>query len=99
MQTIQLGDVIGRSKDSVWCDVNGDVAVLHVASGVYFGVEGAGVAIWKLIEQPGTVLQVVDHLMNSFNISRQECEQQTLAFLQELLDKELILIHSDVRVA
>ncbi len=99
MSTINREDTNSLSKQSVWCDVSGEVAILHVSSGVYFGVEGAGGAIWQFLQEPRTVSQIIGHLMNCFEVTNDDCEQTTLAFLEELAANGLIVVQTHVAMA
>jgi hypothetical protein len=93
-------DIISLSKQSVWCDVNGEIAILHMSSGVYFGLKGTGCAIWRYLqEEPKTVSQIIDYLLASFEVSRDPCKQLTQAFLEELAAKELIIVQTHVTLA
>jgi hypothetical protein len=98
MSTLRAEDTISLSKQSVWCDLNGEVAILHVSSGVYFGLEGAGVSIWQFLQEPRTVSQIIDHLLASFDVTEDVCERLTLNFLGELAAKDLILVQAHVAV-
>ena len=98
MPTISSADTVGLSKQSVWCDLNGEVAVLQVSSGLYFGLQGAAVSIWEFLQQPRTVSQVIDHLMVTFEVEQGVCERLTFAFLEELAAKELIVVETHVAV-
>jgi Coenzyme PQQ synthesis protein D (PqqD) len=94
MPNIQLQDTVTVSKDAVWCDLEGEVAVLQISSGVYFGLEGPGCEMWDFIQQPKTVTQIVDHLMTSYEVTREICERQTLAFLEEMATRGLVSVHT-----
>jgi hypothetical protein len=94
MPTINCEDTVSLSKQSVWCDLNGEVAILQISSGVYFGLEGAGGCIWQFLQEPRTVSQIIDHLVLSFEVSKDVCEQLTLAFLEELVANQLILVQT-----
>ena len=98
MLLIHPNDTILVSKQSVWCDLDGDIAILHLASGVYFGLEGAGGEIWNFLQEPRSVGEIVDHLMEKFDVQRHECEQMTFAFLEDLATKELIVVQAHAGV-
>lgn len=94
MLAIQSNDTILVSKQSVWCELDGDIAILHLSSGVYFGLEGAGGEIWAFLQEPRSVGEIIDHLTDHFDVERRECEQMTLAFLEDLATKELIVVQA-----
>src|ERR1700722_20197554 len=99
MSALHLDDTVCPSKQAVWCDLNGEIAILHLSSGVYFGLEGAGCAIWKFLQEPHTVGETIDHLLATFDVSRDVCEQLTLSFLEQLAEPGLILVKSHAGVA
>ncbi len=98
MSALHPEDTISLSKQAVWSDLNGEIAVLHLSAGVYFGIEGAGCEIWKFLQEPHTVSQIIDHLLATFEVSREVCEELTLSFLEQLAEPGLILVQTHVGV-
>lgn len=92
---IQVPDTIAVSKESVWCDLNGEVVVLHISSGVYFGLDGVGCEIWEFLQKPSTVSQLVDHLTSTYDVPRDICERQVLSFLDKMADAELVIVNAN----
>jgi len=99
MSALHPEDTICLSKQAVWSDLNGEIAILHLTSGVYFGLEGAGCAIWKFLQEPRTVGQIIEHLLATFDVPRDVCEQLTLSFLEQLAEPGLILVQTHAGVA
>ena len=80
------------TKDQVSCDLSGEAAVLNLKSGVYFGLNTIGASIWKLIQEPRTVKEIRDALLEEYDVEPERCEQDLLELLQELSTHELIKI-------
>jgi hypothetical protein len=99
MAALNPEDTICLSKQAVWSDLNGEIAVLHLSAGVYFGIEGVGCEIWKFLQEPRTVAQIVSHLLATYEVSKDVCEEHTLSFLEQLAGPGLILVqtHAEVR--
>jgi hypothetical protein len=95
--TARLTDIVTVSKQAISCDLMGDVAVLDMSSGVYFGLEGVGCATWNFIQQPRTVAEIVDHLLKRYTVDRDLCMSQTMAFLDDLGRHGLIRIGDAIR--
>jgi Coenzyme PQQ synthesis protein D (PqqD) len=94
MCALHLDDTISLSNQAVWSDLNGEIAVLHLTAGIYFGIEGAGCEIWKFIQEPHTVGQIIDHLLATYEVSKDVCEELTLSFLDQLAEPGLILVQT-----
>jgi hypothetical protein len=93
---VHLTDTITVSKDAISCDLMQEVAVLDVNSGVYYGLDGAGCATWNFIQQPRTVSEIIDHLLNRYDVQRDVCEAETLAFLNALAGHGLVIVRHAV---
>jgi hypothetical protein len=96
MGTVTLGARVAVAKEVIWSDVTGSIVVLHLGSGVYSGIEGVGSAIWKDLQEPRTVREIIDRLLQAYDVSPELCERQTLAFLELLLEKNVIVVNSHV---
>lgn len=89
-QTITLETAIKHVEGVFWQDVVEDVVMLDVEKGQYFGAENTGAFIWRLFEQPATVSVACDRLMDEYDVDRETCEEEVLAFLEQLHKAGLI---------
>jgi hypothetical protein len=89
---LRLDDTIVSSKDAIWCDLKGEAVVLHVSSGVYFGLEDVSLEIWEFIQTPCVLSELIDHLMTRFEVTRAVCLDRTLHFIEELAQHGLVQI-------
>jgi hypothetical protein len=80
------------TKDQVSCDLSGEAAILNLKSGVYFGLNTVGASIWKLIQEPKTVKEIRDSILEEYDVESGRCEQDILEILQELSTNGLIEI-------
>ena len=96
--TILRSSIISVAKEQVSCDLAGEVAILDLKSGVYYGLNAVGARIWNLIQEPKTVSEVRDALLEEYNIKPDCCEHDLLALLQELAAKGLIEVKDETTV-
>jgi hypothetical protein len=87
--------IVVVSKDQISCDLHEETAILHVKSGIYYGLNPIGTRIWKLIQEPRTVPEVCDVLLEEYEVEPERCQRDVLALLQELASKGLIEIKDD----
>ena len=89
--------VSGRStvvvtKDQVSADLSGEAAILNLKTSTYFGLNTVGASIWKLIQEPKTVSQIRDAIIEEYDVEPNRCEHDILELLQELSEYGLIEI-------
>lgn len=89
---IHASTVVSQSQDLVSTNVSDQVALMSIANGAYYGMDKIGSRIWELIVEPRPVSGVVDQLLGEFEVERPTCEQQVLAFLQQLSDADLLVL-------
>jgi hypothetical protein len=92
MGTISESSTVVVTKDQVSCDLSGEAAILNLKSGVYFGLNTVAASIWKLIQEPKTVKEIREAILEEYNVEPKRCEQDILELLQELSIRELIQI-------
>ena len=92
MGTISDRSTIVVMKEQVSCDLSGEAAILNLKSGVYFGLNTVGASIWKLIQEPKTVKEIRDAILEEYNVEPDCCEHDILEILQELSTNGLIEI-------
>jgi hypothetical protein len=83
--------VSGRLQD-------GDVAILNLRDGVYYGLNVIGGRIWDLIQEPRMVAEVRDILLEEYHVERERCTQEVIALLEDLLKRGLIEIRNEPAV-
>ena len=92
MSSISLSSKIKRNPELVSTDVDGEKVMMSVDSGEYFGLDPVGGRIWELIENPIRIDDLVDILLEEFDVSKEQCEIDTLEFLNELREKKLLIV-------
>jgi len=80
------------TKDQVSCDLSGEAAILNLKTGVYFGLNTVGASIWKLIQEPRSVKEIQDTILEEYEVDPNQCARDVLELLQELSTHELIQI-------
>jgi len=87
---VSLKSIVQRNPNMVTSNLDGEVVMMSVEHEEYYGLDEIGTRIWELLAKPLMVEELITSLTNEFEVERQECEHDTLEFLEELLSKELI---------
>jgi len=88
---MQLSDRFTVSKDVVTREVGGELVLLDLNSGQYFGLDAVGCRIWELLAQaPRNLSELCDQIEREFDAPRDRIEADIIALARQLQDQELI---------
>ena len=88
--TLSWRSIVVAAKDQVSCDLAGEAAILNIKNGVYYGLDPVGARIWRLIQQPRSVDEVRETLVDEYEVEPERCAQDLVALLEQLLAEGLI---------
>lgn len=83
--------VLQRKGDLLFNEIDGEVVMLSIENSEYYGMDKVGSRIWELLEQPYTLKNLVVKLMEEYEVSEEQCNKDTLAYINKLKDKNLII--------
>lgn len=72
----------------------GEVVMMDADLAKYFGLVETATVIWAMFADPTSVDQVVDALTEQYEVAADVCRTETLAFVDELLDRNLLVAAS-----
>ena len=87
---------IRRTEDLVASDLEGETVMMSVRSGMYYGLDNIGSRVWQLIEQPRSVAELTDILLQEYAVERAQCERDVIALLNEMHGEGIVdVVHLD----
>ncbi|HLK80704.1 MAG TPA: PqqD family protein [Xanthobacteraceae bacterium] len=89
---IDLNSVVIAAADQVSCDLQGEAAILNLKTGVYYGLDDVGASVWRMLDGPRRVDELIDALLGEYEVDRDECQRDVIALLGELAVRGLIEI-------
>jgi hypothetical protein len=87
-----LDSVVVATSRQVSCDVAGEVMILNLNDGVYYGLDTVGTRIWELLQEQRSVAEIRELLVMEFDVTREHCERDLLRLLRELMEAQLVEI-------
>lgn len=63
---------------------------------MYYGLNEVGASIWQLLQQPKTVANLCDAILEEYEVEAAQCEADVLVLLQELIEAQLIVVQDEV---
>jgi len=83
------------SDGVTWRELGGDVVILNVETGVYFGLDGSGGVIWRELVEHGSVEKTLESLKRQFDVEPGELRRDLDDLLARLVDKGLVQLIAD----
>ena len=95
MIPLTLASRVAAAPDLMASDLAGEMVLLNLADGVYYGLDAVGAHVWRLLDQPRTVRAVVDDVVAQYHVDRARCENDVLTFLEDLSSHGLVVVAAD----
>ena len=84
--------VITASDDLTFADLDGEAVLLDEREGVYYGLNEVGNRILKLIRQPREVEEVLQVVLDEYEVEPNQLRSDVMSFIRTMQEKELISI-------
>ncbi len=89
---LSANSTVVAAKDQVSCELADETVILDLKAGIYYGLNSVGARVWDLIQEPRTVDQIRDAILQEYDIDPASCERDLGALLGELAARELVRI-------
>ncbi|MBK6332968.1 MAG: PqqD family protein [Thermomonas sp.] len=73
-----------RSPDALATQVDGDIMMLVLSTGMYHSLSGVAARIWEVLETPSTLDEISARIAEEYGVSLEQCRMDTQAFLADL---------------
>ena len=79
-----------RTENGLFSNLGGETVILNLATNEYYSLDEIATFIWEKLESSPTKNEVVEHVMNEYEVSKDQCEQDVTLLFNELVSIELI---------
>ena len=91
-EPLTLASTVVATADHSSVDLGGETAILALDTGIYYSIDPIGGRIWSLLQEPRTVGEIRDALLERYDVSEEQCERDVLAFLEQMAGAGLVQI-------
>jgi hypothetical protein len=88
---ITLESKVQRNPEMVSGNMDGEIVMLSLQRGEYFGLDKVGSRIWELIEHSTIVGNIKQALLEEYEVDELTCEKDLIEFLEDLGNKGLLI--------
>lgn len=89
-QNLTLNSLVVATEHQVSTDLAGKKAILHLKNRTYYTLDDVGSPIWELLKEPRRVEDILQKLLQRYDVEPDQCQRDLLLFLQELADQSLL---------
>ena len=68
----------------------GEVVILDIEKGVYYGLDMVGAEVWARLQSPSRLGELVDHVVDQYDVDRPTAHADIQSLLRELFALGLI---------
>jgi len=84
-----LSTVVTINSDVAFRELDGELVILNLATGIYFGLDEVGARTWKLIGDHGSLGTVFEMLRSEYDAAPSVLEHDLLELVDQLCAKGL----------
>jgi hypothetical protein len=92
MTDITQHSLLTRNPDLVAAGMNGDIVMMSIERGLYYGISGIGTRVWELLEQPMHVEALVQAIQAEYEVDEATCQRDLLVFARELVKHGVVTL-------
>ena len=79
-----------RNQDLIAAEMDGDVVMLSIENGQYYGLTGIAPRIWELLETPHSVYQLLVDLLQHYDVAEDVLRADLDGFLTDMQQNGLL---------
>ena len=92
---ISENTTISPTQGQISSELSGEAIILNLDSGIYYGLNEVGARVWELIQQPRSFSELLDALIEEYDVSIEDCKQDLTKILIELREANLVEIDNE----
>ena len=89
---IDSNSFIVRNSNQLYSEIDKEVVMLNIKKEEYYNLDTISSDIWHRLAEPTKFEDLVDYLLNSYDVNRDTCIADTTECLKEFSEKDLIKI-------
>ncbi len=82
--------VFKRNPRLISADMAGETVMMDTAEGKYYSLGVSGGYIWSLLETPRGLSDIISDLIETYDVTFEQCLKDTKPFMDDLLQRGII---------
>ncbi len=89
---MDMNTIVKLTKKIDVTDLSGEKVMVDFEQGKYFLIKGTGNDIWDLIQEETTIGNIVESLMEEYDVETETCHASVVSFLDRLAGAGLVTL-------
>lgn len=94
LSCLSLESEVAQASECLSTEIDGQIVLMSVSSGVYGGLDKIGSQIWQKLQTPVMIRALVQDLAQAYGADVQQVETDVLRFLSELHAKNMLKVRA-----
>ncbi len=90
MPNIDTEQLYRRDSQLVSTIMDGNMVMMDVEHGAYYGLGSVGTRIWELLEGPVSAQQIIQALCSEFEVDETTCKADVEKFIGDMEEKGMV---------
>jgi len=90
--SLSLKTIVFATSEQVSCALGNEAAILNLRNSVYYGMDPVGTSVWNWLQQPRSVEELRNRILDEYEVDRERCEKDLFALLEKMRAEGLIQI-------
>lgn len=86
--------IIKRCEGIVEAEIDGELVMMSIENGAYYGLDSIAKRIWQLIEVPLSVKAICDQMLEEYDVQEGQCQEDVLQFLNTMAEQNVIKLNA-----
>lgn len=83
-------DLVVASRHQTSAVLCGEAVIMQLEVGRYYGLKGVGARVWELVQETTSVGEIVDRLVDEFDVDTERCRADLCELLRRLEAERLV---------
>jgi hypothetical protein len=89
-KVLSIASAVHVTDDVLFNDLQGEVVLLNLKTGIYFGLDPVGTRAWQLIQDHGLLGPVKDAMLQEYEVSAEDLWEDLRDLVTRLADSGLV---------
>jgi len=90
--SLDIKTVVKRNLEIVSSDMDGEMVMMSIMNGEYYGIDAIGSHIWQLLDEQISIEDLCTKLCEIYDVDVEECRRDVDAFLTKMLEHKIVQI-------
>lgn len=76
----------------IFAEIDSEMVLMHLDTGEYYGMDSTTTEIWKMLEEAGTIGDLVEDFTERYEVDAEQCEADLSPVLENMVEHEFVIL-------